>query len=621
MAIYFPKKYEKIYPSVNQEILDLKGELTDKEAMVALGKFLRANLGFGLELLTKRKLTLAAYQEILLKALFNRNFSMIVASRGASKSFIAAVIAFLYPLFNPGTNVVICGPTFRTARHIFNNLEKIIDSKEGFLLKECFGAKSKRNDAFEIILNGGVIRALPMNSDKLRGFRAQLLILDEYLLFSDEVVKKVLMPFLLVPSDIGNRIRQSDDEDVLIKEGKLEDKDRMVFPSSSRMVCLTSASYTFENCYKTFQEWTENILSEDKIVDATYFVAQIGYKALPKIFIEKSVIEEASSMGEHDAIFQREFGAQFTDGSSSFFSAQKMHDLTVKDSESPCVQLRGKSDEIFCLSIDPCFSNSPSSDYFAMCVVRLNLTDETATVVHSYMEAGKDLKDHIKYFYYLLNSFNIVMICEDNADGSFLQSANESSIFQDNKLKINLINYEGELQGDDYSKMLNEVRKEYNLSNKSICFKHIFNQQSIRRINEQLQTWINTKRIWFASRLTSHTEYDSTIKNGILYPFEEKDNRGQFTVDLVSQVDDLIYQIKKQCSLIEVKSSPSGGQVFDLPSALKRNSSVNRARKDGYTSLLLAVEGAKAYFDIIRAPAEKKSKTLWTPVMMGNSTK
>src|SRR5260221_3448518 len=133
--LYFPKKYEKVYPNINQEILDLKGELTDKQAMVALGKFLRANLGFGLELLTRRKVTLATYQEILLKALFNRNFSMIVASRGASKSFIAAIIAFLYPLFNPGTNVVICGPTFRTARHIFNNLEKIIESKEGMLLK------------------------------------------------------------------------------------------------------------------------------------------------------------------------------------------------------------------------------------------------------------------------------------------------------------------------------------------------------------------------------------------------------------------------------------------------------------------------------------------------------
>jgi hypothetical protein len=618
--LYFPKKYEKKYPNINQSILDLKGELTDKQAMAALGKFLRANLGFGLELLTKRKVTLATYQEILLKALFNRNFSMIVASRGASKSFIAAIIAFLYPLFNPGTNVVICGPTFRTARHIFNNLEKIIDSKEGFLLKECFGAKSKRNDAFEIALNGGIIRAIPMNSDKLRGFRAQLLILDEYLLFSEEVVKKVLMPFLLVPSNVGERIRQADEEDELVKEGKIEEKDRMVFPSSARMICLTSASYTFEPCYKTFQEWIENILAEDKVVDATYFVAQIGYKALPKLFIEKSVIEEASSMGEHDPIFQREFGAHFTDGSDSYFSAKKMHELTVKDSDSPCMEIRGKSEDIYVLGCDPSFSNSPSSDFFAMCVLKLNPENETATVVHSYMEAGKDLKEHIKYFYYLLKAFNIQMICFDNADGGFTSSCNESALFQDNKFKVNLLEYNGELHGDDYNRMLLDFKKEYNLSNNKICFKHVFNQQSIRRINEQLQTWINTKKIWFASRLTSHNDYESAITSGIPYPFEESENKNKFIVDLISNEDDLVYQIKKQASLIEIRNSPSGGQIFDLPVTLKRNKSANRARKDGYTSLLLAIEAAKAYFDMNRAGDVKKSANLWMPIMMGKTT-
>ncbi len=120
--IYCPSKYQKIIrPNVNRELLNLDGELTDAAAKAALGRFLRANLGFGLELLTQRKVRLAAYQEILLKAIFNRNFSMIVASRGGSKSFIATILAFLYPLFNPGTNTVISGPTFRTARHIFNN--------------------------------------------------------------------------------------------------------------------------------------------------------------------------------------------------------------------------------------------------------------------------------------------------------------------------------------------------------------------------------------------------------------------------------------------------------------------------------------------------------------------
>ena len=37
--------------------------------------------------------------------------------------------------------------------------------------------------------------------------------------------------------------------------------------------------------------------------------------------------------------------------------------------------------------------------------------------------------------------------------------------------------------------------------------------------------------------------------------------------------DNLIYQTKKQCALIEVKSTAKGTQTFDLPQHLKRNTS------------------------------------------------
>lgn len=175
--------------------------------------------------------------------------------------------------------------------------------------------------------------------------------------------------------------------------------------------------------------------------------------------------------------------------------------------------------------------------------------------------------------------------------------------------------------------MLGEARKEYNLDDKKICFKHIFNQESIRRINEQMQTWINTNRINFGSRLERSSDYESIIEDSIPFPYEEKngkvegkENKGQFIVDLISTQDDLMPLVKKQCALIEVRSSPTGGQVFDLPSSLKRNTSSNRARKDNYTALLLGIEGMSAYFNLMKTPEQVKTKTLWTPMMMGKST-
>ncbi len=620
--IICPDKYKSNLPSVNQELLSLEGELTDKEAMAALGKFLRTNLGFGLELLTQRKLKLAHFQEILLKALFNRNFSMIVASRGASKSFIAALIAFLYPLFNPNTNTVICGPTFRTARHIFNNLEKIVDSKEAILLKQCFGAKTKRNDAFEYEINGGIVRALPMNSERLRGYRCSLLLLDEFLLFSEEVVKKVLMPFLMVPNNVVERMEQFEKEEEKIKRGEMRQDEEMIFPSSARMVCLTSASYQFEYCYQQFNEWIGNIISEEPIKNATYFVAQIGYEAIPKYLIEKSVVEEASSSGPEDPIFQREFGAQFVDGSQNYFNAQKMHKLTIPDTQRPTVLIKGNPQKKYILSVDSNYNDSPTSDHFAMAVGELDEENEKLILVHNYANAGAGLKGHINYFYYLLNAFNIVMICADNADAAFFASANESVLFQDSKLKVTELNYDGELQGEDYNKMLREVRNQYNLSGKRILFKHVFNQSSIRRINEQLQTWINTSKIWFASRLSQHGEdYDAALKFHIPYPEEGRttESMSGFIYKLIETQDDNIYLTKKETAVIEVTISNTGGQQFSLPAMLSRQTGQNRTRKDSYSALLLVVEGANAYFNLMKTPAKTKS-SLYIPQMMGRST-
>ena len=39
----------------------------------------------------------------------------------------------------------------------------------------------------------------------------------------------------------------------------MKEEDRMAFENNSKMVALSSASYTFENLYKTYKDWTKNI--------------------------------------------------------------------------------------------------------------------------------------------------------------------------------------------------------------------------------------------------------------------------------------------------------------------------------------------------------------------------
>jgi hypothetical protein len=237
---YCPEKYETEPANINKKMLEMEGFLSDREAKITLAKFLQANLGFTTELLSGIKL--ATYQEVTLRGMMNRNFTMCVWGRGCGKTFIASVFCFLQCIFNPGTKILVAGPTFRTARFIFSNLEKMVESKGAELLAQCFGAKIKRNDQFEWSINGGTVTAIPLNGEKIRGFRANVLLLDEYLLLPEDLINTVLMPFLVAPQNMKERIEIREMEDKLIGSGHMTEEERIVFDNDSKMIALSSAS-------------------------------------------------------------------------------------------------------------------------------------------------------------------------------------------------------------------------------------------------------------------------------------------------------------------------------------------------------------------------------------------
>ena len=608
---YCPEKYSKPVPNLNEELLKLKGELPDRQAKITLAKFMRSNLGFSTELLSGIKLAL--YQEITLKAFFNRNFSMCVWGRGCGKSFIAAVYCFLQCIFEPRTKILIAGPTFRTARFIFNNLEKIVESKEAQMLAHAFGAKSKRNDQFEWKINEGTITAIPLSGEKIRGFRANILVLDEFLLLPEETIKSVLMPFLVAPQDMAERIKIREMEDDLIKKGQMQEKDRVQFTNNSKMIALSSASFSFENLFKTYKEWMNNIYSEE-IQQSNYFISQMGFNSIPPDMIDRTVIEEAQAGGSSNSSFQREYCAQFTDGSDSYFSAKKMHNCTIPDGEKQHTLIKGDPEKKYILAIDPSFSNSPSSDYFAMSVLELDEDKgNESTLVHAYAVAGGDLKDHIKYLYYLMTSFKIELLIIDNAGYQFIDSANESELFRDARIDLKFFDFNSDKNGNEYQQMLLKAKSQYNVKENVICFKQLFSSAFLREANEYLQASIDHKRIWFASRTAAcGSFFDKASAQAVPIKLMPYENKG----DLIEFQDDIIYQTKKQCALVEVKTTAKGMQTFDLPQHLKRSTSVNRARKDNYTTLMLGNWGIKAYNDLKNTKVEQISNA-FTPRMLG----
>jgi hypothetical protein len=378
------------------------------------------------------------------------------------------------------------------------------------------------------------------------------------------------------------------------------------------MIALSSASYTFENLYKTYKEWVANIYSEEAVKDATYFVSQMGYEALPEEMVDKTIIEEAQAGGLSHSGFLREYCAQFTDGSDSYFSAKKMHECTIPDGDSPTSKIYGDKDKKYILAIDPSFSNSPSSDYFAMSIIELDEDKKDGILVHSYAVAGGDLKDHILYFHYLITNFNIDMIIIDNAGYQFIDSANENELFRKSGIELKFFDVNSDAEGSEYDRTIKDAKRQYNKETKRICFKQMFTTEFIRRGNEYLQASIDHKKIWFASRISANGEAFGRITGSNL---DIKSTGFDNLIDFVENQDDMIYGTKKECSLIEVRSTSRGIQSFDLPQHLKRNTSAQRARKDRYTALMLGNWASKIYFDMAKVQDKVENET-FRPIML-----
>ena len=198
------------------------------------------------------------------------------------------------------------------------------------------------------------------------------------------------------------------------------------------------------------------------------------------------------------------------------------------------------------------------------------------------------------------------MICIDNAGYQFIDGANESKLFTSCKRNLKFIDFDPNKEGIEYDLEIKKLRRGMDKAAGSICFKQVFTSDFLRKSNENLQSSIDHKKIWFASKMTA-SEMAFTKASNISINLKQVNEKS--LLDFIERQDDLIYQVKKQCALVEVKSTARGNQSFDLPLHLKRNTSVGRARKDNYTALLLANWATKIYYDMKKVKEEEVSST------------
>ena len=600
--------------------LMLTGYLEEDVAKREMYKFFRNNISIAAK--TIMGVDLFPYQHIIVKANMEIDYVLNILSRGAGKSFLAAVFAGLFALFNPGVKIGILSASFRQAKRIFQYIEEIAAKKKAFFFSSCIKSVNHKNDEYSISIGDSIIYALPLgDGEKLRGFRFNCIIIDELLLMPSRIINEVIIPFLGVVTNPDERAKVREAEDFLISEGKMKEEDRYKW-QNNKLIGLSSASYAFEYLYELYKVYDNLIMGTGeknvskeilekfgKNSDATRAIIHMGYQAIPQDIYDMSVVEHAlQTMSESQ--FAREFRSVFTDDSSGFFRISKMKACTIEDGEEPSVEIKGDPAADYIVALDPSWAENDTSDDFAIQVLKINPENQTTTLVHSYAVSGAKLRNHIKYFLYVLKNFNVVMVWSDYAGGvQFINSCNESELFKQERINLEVMTEEFE-PNEDYKASLVKGKKEYSKTNRRFVVFRKFTSDWIRKGNELLQANFDHKKIWFGAKCYNAT-YQKQISQNI--PIDEfefvndetyKETGGAKIIDFLERQQELIDLTKAECALIQVKTSPQGTQVFDLPENLKRATGPNRTRRDSYTALVIANWGAKVYFDMINAKSE-----------------
>jgi len=295
-----------------------------------------------------------------------------------TKDYIVTHNTFLLAVYNlfrltllPKRKMVLAGAAFRQSKAIFNYMEGIWHNAP--LLRDIaasYGSNygfSKAPEMWTCTIGQSVSVAIPVGYDggKIRGLRANDLIVDEKNSIPKEIFETVMVPFTAVSSNpIGNAKKEMSIK--LAKEYGIEldehySEGGYILPN--QLVMSGTAGYTYEQFY---QDWSdvhdiicshgdpakleryltkkcqESESSREEILENLntddYSIIRIPYKLIPLGFMDAAQVSRSKAM-IHSGTYMSEYGSCFADDTSGFFKKSIVDKCTT--SPTNIIELEG----------------------------------------------------------------------------------------------------------------------------------------------------------------------------------------------------------------------------------------------------------------------------------------
>ena len=563
-------------------------------------------------------LDLLPIQIATLQIMWNTPFPMLVACRGGGKSFTLAVYSVLRALLDPGCKIVIVGAGLRQARLVFNYIDTIWSSSP--ILRNIVGGGKKAGPRQNVDLcyfkvGDSIIYALPTgDGTKIRGFRANIVIADEFASIPEDVFDIVVRGFastaktpveeakkiafdkklaqMNLPSDIKAKLINSD--------GKMH---------GNQIVYSGTAYYAFNHFAKKYQMWLDIIRSKgdpervseifggDNLVPdgfnhRDYSIIRIPHTHLPEGLLDQRQLSHAKATLPRN-IYLMEYGAIFVKDSDGFYPRSLIEQCTVgpnKPIDTPdgpvtfTPLMKGQSKCKYVMGIDP----AAERDNLAITMIEVRANH--SRVVYCWVVNKKEFIKRKKrglivdedYYAYccskireIVRLFGPVRIEMDSQGGGYAVSEmlRNKKLFDTDKGDFpiyEVIDFDDPKSTDgetDGRHILHLVKQSTE-----------FNQNANIALHKSLETHTLLFPAFDSVKMCASIEAEKSM--GIVFDTFE---------DNVFNLEEL----KNELCTIQMSETATGKERFDTPNVVQPGAVEGRARKgrlkkDRYTALLLS---------------------------------
>ena len=356
-------------------------------------------------------LPLFVFQMIIIFMFDKFNYNMLTCSRGTGKSYITSVYSCCRCILYPHTKIIIGASTKGQAKLIISQkIEKELMAMSPNLRREIKEVKCNGNEAKVTFHNGSTIEAV-VSGEQSRGFRCNILIIDEFRLVSKEVTDRIMRPFLNVNRKPAFTMKPE-------YEGYPIEENKEIY--------LSSCYFKADDAYDKFKHYVKSMLrGEDCFVLNTDYKLAIHHGLLSEVRAEamRKEMDEVSWAMEMESLWWGESESAFFKSAEvnpcrtlvkPFYPPTNLEYINEKDKRNKSWNITKQKGEIRIISADLALCEGKQNDNSVYSLFRLIPDKDTykRQVVHieSYNGANSDQQSlRLKELYFDFEADKLIL--------------------------------------------------------------------------------------------------------------------------------------------------------------------------------------------------------------------